>query len=180
MAQGKDGPLFATTRSAFVELKGSHDEVRDQFVVASTDDGATWSKPVKTHDDGFIFASCPDITAGPAVDSRGRLHAAWQTGTEAHPGFFYAVSEDDGKTFSKPLTLLTDEGVTFEDRRGEVDRIQMVRIDPARGTARFAKAWDGRDPDIVATGPDEALVAWATGDGETRGSVQVATVRPGP
>lgn len=196
LAQGEEGPLFVTTRSAFVELKGSLDEVRDQFVAASPDDGATWSDPVKVHDDGFIFSSCPDITAGMAVDSKGRLHYAWVTGTEAHPGFFYAVSDDDAKTFSKPLTLLTDDfvpfgdvklavdgddraWVAFEDRRGDEDVIRMVLVDPDRGTIRTARAWAGSNPDIVATGAGEALVAWETGDGETRKSIKVATVRSG-
>jgi hypothetical protein len=47
MAQGDDGPLFATTRSAFKELKGSYDDVRDPILTTSTDDGATWSEATK-------------------------------------------------------------------------------------------------------------------------------------
>lgn len=34
------------------------------------------------------------------------LNAAWYTGTDRHPGISYARSEDEGKSFSKPLALL--------------------------------------------------------------------------
>ncbi|MGH9001069.1 MAG: hypothetical protein ACRDY7_16945 [Acidimicrobiia bacterium] len=69
---------------------------------ASRDDGDTWSKPAKVHDDGFKISGCPDVHAGLAVDSTGLLHAAWYTGTESHPGVYYATSDDGGKTFSRP------------------------------------------------------------------------------
>ncbi len=177
-AQGTDGPLFASTRSEWKELKGSKDSVRDVFVTASTDDGDSWGKAVKVHDDKFKISGCPDVHSGLAVDSKGRLHTAWFTGTERHPGVFYAYSDDEGKTFSEPLTLLRDDWVpysdvklsldgderpwvVFEDRRGKVDKISVVRVDPAKGAASFSKSWDGTAPDLAA-GKDWALVTWQT------------------
>jgi hypothetical protein len=195
MAQGGDGPLFATTRSAFLELKDSYDAVRDPILSASTDDGATWSEARKIHDDNFKISACPDVTAGLAVDSTGRLHAAWYTGTEAHPGVFYAVSDDDGKTFTKPSTLLTGEWVpygdvklaidgddhawvAFEDRRADQDQIRLVRMDP-QGRAAFSKAWTGTAPDITA-GDASAVVTWGTqGEHDAAGAISLLVARPG-
>ncbi|MGH8909629.1 MAG: sialidase family protein [Egibacteraceae bacterium] len=188
-AQGADGPVFATTRSSWTELKDSYEPVRDVFVAASADEGATWGDPVKVHDDNFKISGCPDITSGLAVDSQGRLHTAWYTGTESGPGVYYAFSDDQGATFSEPVALLSDEWipygdvklvldgsdnvwVAFEDRREEVELIQVARV--AQGTVEWSDAWPGTAPSMAVTG-DSAIVTWATvGDqpaehGETSG-----------
>ena len=195
MAQGGDGPLLATTRSAFLELKDSYDAVRDPILSASTDDGATWSEASKIHDDKFKISACPDVSAGLSVDSTGRLHAAWYTGTEAHPGVFYAISDDDGKTFTKPSTLLTGEWVpygdvklaidgadhawvAFEDRRADQDQIRLVRMD-RQGRAAFSKTWTGTAPDLTA-GDGFAVVTWGTqGEHDAAGAVGLLVARPG-
>ena len=156
MAQGKDGPVYASTRGAWSELKGSVDAVRDIVVAASRDRGETWSSAVKVHDDGFKISGCPDVAPGLAVDGKGRLHAAWYTGTDRNPGVFYAVSSDEGRSFSKPIALLTDDWlpyadvklaldatdnvwVAFEDRRGDTDLVRLARIG-ADGKSRFCGA----------------------------------------
>ncbi|MGH8548688.1 MAG: redoxin domain-containing protein [Methylococcales bacterium] len=177
VAQGQGGPLYASTRAAWPELKGSVDAVRDMIVSASQDHGASWSKPVKVHDDRFKISGCPDVAPGLSVDSKGRLHAAWYTGTEGRPGIYYAVSSDHGESFSEPLALLTDEwvpyadvklaldshdnaGVAFEDRRGETDLIHLVRVTPS-GTVSRAEPWPGTIPDMDARG-GSAVVTWGS------------------
>lgn len=197
VAQGADGPLYATTRAAWKELKGSVDEVRDLFISASRDGGMSWSKAVKIHDDGFKISGCPDVSAGLAVDTRGRLHAAWYTGTESHPGVFYARSDDEGKTFSKPLALLGGDWVpyvdvklaldakdhawvVFEDRRGEEDLIQVARISP-QGQPILSKSWPGTAPDVAAL-DDAVIVTWGTkaDEGEeTGGGIKTLIARVG-
>lgn len=187
VAQGVDGPLYASTRgSAFTELKGSVDAVRDIIVAASHDHGATWSKAVKVHDDRFKISGCPDITPGLSVDSKGRLHAAWYTGTELHPGVFYAVSSNGGKSFSEPIALLTDEWVpygdvklaldahdnawvAFEDRRGDIDLIHLARV-TTDGQVTRAQPWPGTIPDVAGLG-DSVVVAWGAlvPEGEKQG-----------
>jgi len=137
--------------------------------------------------DRFKISGCPDISPGLAVDSRGRLHAAWYTGSERHPGVFYARSEDEGKGFSEPIALLSDDWipygdvklafdtrdnawVAFEDRRGDEDLIQVARIGPD-GRATLAQAWPGTGPDVAAEG-ETTIVAWGTkgqGDEEAGG-----------
>ncbi|MGH9034412.1 MAG: sialidase family protein, partial [Acidimicrobiia bacterium] len=196
IAQGADGPLYAGTRSEWKELKDSKDAVRDPYLSASTDDGATWGAAVKIHDDKFKVSGCPDVASGLAVDSGGRLHAAWYTGTDSHPGVYYAVSDDEGKTFSAPIALLRDEWipygdvklavdgedhawVAFEDRRSEFDQVRVVRIDPA-GKVSFSKTWPGTIPSI-STGEDWAAVAWQAveRDEAKPTSLSLRVARPG-
>ncbi|MGH9042912.1 MAG: sialidase family protein [Acidimicrobiia bacterium] len=197
-AQGQDGPLFASTRSDWKELKGSYDSVRDVFVAASTDDGATWAEPKKVFDDKFKISGCPDVHNGLQVDSKGRLHTAWYTGAESHPGVYYAMSSDGGQTFTPPLELMGDKWipygdvklsidgqgqpwVVFEDRRTDEDQIRLVRIDPDQRAASFSASWPGTAPDVAA-GEDWAVVTWATPAGEgddVGGPVQTLVAKPG-
>lgn len=166
MAENAEGELFAGTRSAFLELEGSYDAVRDLVLARSSDDGATWSSLAKVHNDGFKVSGCPDVALGLASDSAGRLHAAWYTGTEAHPGVFYARS-DDGQTWTKPLALLHGKWapyadvrlvvdgkdqpwVAFEDRSGEIDQVQIARIDPSSMSVSFSAPVPGRGPALAA------------------------------
>jgi hypothetical protein len=169
------GDLFAGTRSAFLELEGSYDAVRDLVIAKSTDDGATWSGLTKVHNDGFKVSGCPDVSAGLAADSAGRLHAAWYTGTESHPGVYYSRS-DDGQTWTKPLALLhgkwapyadvrlvmdgkDNPWVAFEDRSGDVDQVRVARIDPNSMAVSFAAPVPGRGP-AMAVGDGWALLTF--------------------
>jgi len=173
VAQGASGPLYASTRAAWYELKGSVDAVRDIFVASSQDRGATWERPVKVHDDQFKISACPDVNEGLQVDGQGRLHVAWYTGSDRNPGVFYAVSSDGGKSFGPPLALLRDgwvpyadvrlaldqagnAWVAFADRRGDVDQIRLVRIN-IDGSVSSAEPWPGVSPDL-ATRPDGSVV----------------------
>ena len=196
VAQGEDGPLFATTRSDWMELKGSNDAVRDPFLSVSDRRGRDVVGPAKIHDDKFKISGCPDVTRRPAVDSTGRLHAAWYTGTESHPGVFYAVSDDDGKTFTAGSTLLADEWVPYGDVKMALDerRPRLGRLrgpahrrgpDPRgahrtrTGRASFSKTWAGTAPDIAA-GDGFAVVTWGTqGEHDAAGALGLLVARPG-
>ncbi|OQK16449.1 hypothetical protein AU255_00635 [Methyloprofundus sedimenti] len=177
LAVGPDGVLYSAWRAKLDQFKGSYDAVRDVLVSASSDGGATWSSPVKVHDDRFKAGDCPEITLGIGVDSKGRLHVAWYTGTSVRPGVYYAVSADQGRHFSKPLALLTAAWVpyadvklavdgsdaawiAFEDHRNEHgERVVMVRID-VQGLLSQPRSWLGHSPDIAAR-EGAATLVWA-------------------
>ncbi|MGH9039471.1 MAG: sialidase family protein [Acidimicrobiia bacterium] len=199
VAQGGagDAPVFVTTRSEWMEFKDSKDAVRDPFLSVSGDEGQTWSKATKIHDDRFKVSSCPDVNAGLEVDSKGRLHAAWYTGTDRGPGVYYARSEDDGKNFSEPVALLTDDWipygdvvmaidrddvawVAYEDRRSDVDQIQVVRVGPD-GELTYSESWPGNTPDL-GVGDDGIRVVWsgaADEEEEAAGPIKFAAVTLG-
>ena len=193
-AQGKaESPLLVTTRSEWLEVKGSSDAVRDPIVAISTDDGATFGTARKISDDRFKTGGCPDVTAGLAADAGGRVHAAWYTGAAPAPGVYHATSDDHGATWSRPRPLLTDDWVpagdvrlmvddrgaawvAFEDRRDEKeDRVQVVRVAPGGGVDA-STPWSGRAPYLANAG-DGVIVAWdQRAHGDLVGSVNVARV----
>ena len=184
LAAGPDGILYGAWRTKLDQFKGSYDAVRDVVVSASSDGGATWSSPVKVHDDRFKAGDCPEITLGIGVDSKGRLHVAWYTGTSLRPGVYYAVSADRGQHFSKPLALLTAAWVpyadvklavdgsdtawiAFEDRRNEQgERVVLTRID-AQGIPSQPQSWLGHSPDIAARA-DAATLTWVSAKGQVQ------------
>src|SRR4029079_7772909 len=81
--------------------------IRAIVAARSNDQGATWSQPVRVHEDDWKFDACPH--AGPAIatDARGTLHVTWWTGKDGNAGFFYAQSPDGGKTFGEAIALGT-------------------------------------------------------------------------
>lgn len=97
-------------------------------------------------------------------------------------GVYYAASDDRGKSFSKPLALLTDTWVPYADVKLAVDgddaawvafearrddraeQVTVVRID-RQGSVSSRKSWQGSAPDIAAQGKT-AVVAWVGAGGE--------------
>jgi hypothetical protein len=81
------------------------DGARDGAVAISKDGGRTWSDFTPVTPNKWIIAACPLKPTAVATDKDGRIFAAWFSGGEKPVGSFFAVSEDGGRTFSKPLTL---------------------------------------------------------------------------
>ena len=137
MAMGPAGELYVGWREVYPG------NIRDVVVARSDDSGATWSDPMKVHDDGWVFPGCPH--AGPSldVDANGDLHVAWYTGKEGASGLFYAKSEDRGGSFSKPVplvsaiavapslsSLVVDDGevwLSWENRKNGPPEVHTVR-----------------------------------------------------
>lgn len=184
LALGPDGAVHVSWRAKLSLFKGSYDSVRDVLAAASINGGASWSTPIKVHDDRFKAGACPELTHGLGVDAKGGVHIAWYTGTSRKPGVFYAVSEDGKKGFSEPVTLLTaawipyadvklavdgsgGTWIAYEDRRDDSDeRVTLVRLDP-QGKAEPVGSWPGRSPDLTTRGAD-AILAWAGPAGDIR------------
>ncbi len=105
-----------------------------------------------------------------------------------------ARSDDEGKGFSQPIALLSDDWipygdvklaldakdnawVAFEDRRGDEDLIQVAMI-ATDGRRTLTQAWSGTAPDVAAEG-ETAIVAWGTqgtGDEETGGGINTRVI----
>lgn len=79
--------------------------IRDVVVAKSTDQGKTWSEPVRVHADNWKFDACPHAGPAMSIDGEGTLHITWWTGKEGSAGVYYAHSKDGGKSFSEPVAL---------------------------------------------------------------------------
>jgi len=97
IAFGAGGEVFVAWRNV------DAGDVRDMTLAVSTDNGATFGKPVLMANDNWKISGCPHT--GPQLVVKGkRLYAAWHSeGDGANPGIRVAWSDDNGKTFSKPL-----------------------------------------------------------------------------
>ena len=189
-ALGGDGTLYLAWRDQLPQDDGG-DPVRNMVIARSTDRGDTWSAPTPIHDDGWRVAFCPESGPEIAVDSVGRLRAAWFTGKEDGPGVYYAVSEDGGATFSDPVALATDDyfphanvrmdldatdnvWVTWDDRRTEDGAVQLVRIGADGAvTPLLDEALPGLTSD-VAVGSTGAVIVWLAQD-----EIRAATIPAG-
>ena len=99
LATGVDGTLYLAWRQVYPG------NVRDVVVARSNDKGATWSEPVRVHEDNWVFDACPHAGPSLQVDGAGRVHVAWWTGKEGAAGVYYTRSNDGAKTFDTPVAL---------------------------------------------------------------------------
>ena len=150
--------------------------VRD-FVTARAGSDSAFAPPKRVHSDGWVIDGCPDIGPGITSDDRGAIHVAWFTGAGAGAGLYYAVSRDQGATFSAPMRLRSGRApaeaklaslgdaawLTWEDTRTMDPTIRFGPVGDSIGTVLAS----GRVP-AIAAGGGVIAVAW-----ERTGSVQV-------
>ena len=102
MALAPDGGLWVAWRKTF------EGNVRDVVLARSHDGGSTFSAPHLVHQDGWIFPACPHRGPSLAFDRYNRLYVAWYTeGVDEQPKLLFSTSDDQGQTFSVPLSLHT-------------------------------------------------------------------------
>lgn len=134
IATSSDGKVYLAWRSV---LPGN---VRDIVVAESSDKGATWSNPVRVHEDNWVFEGCPHAGPSMQVDSAGAVHIAWWTGKEGAPGVYYARTAAAGLDFGEAIPLGT----------AQFSRPAHVQLALGKG-GRVVTVWDdGReDPSRV-------------------------------
>jgi hypothetical protein len=105
LAVAKDGNVYVSWRHV---LPGNY---RHIAVAASSDAGATFSKPVIVSDDKWMLHGCPVSGPSLSVADNGTLKVLWYAAGEANaPGLYFAESNDKGQSFS-PRQLLAQESV---------------------------------------------------------------------
>jgi BNR repeat-like domain len=97
IAFGANGEVFVAWRNV------DAGDLRDMMLAVSSDNGASFGKPVLMANDNWKISGCPHT--GPQLVVKGkRLYAAWHSeGDGANAGIRVAWSDDNGKTFSKPV-----------------------------------------------------------------------------
>lgn len=99
VVSSKNGTLYMSWRHVFP------DNIRDVVVSQSSDQGATWTEPVRVHADNWKFDACPHAGPAMSLDDKGTVHITWWTGKEGSAGVYYAQSRDGAKTFSEPVAV---------------------------------------------------------------------------
>jgi hypothetical protein len=98
---GGDGSVYVSWRGVL------ENNVRDIFVAASPDGGATWGPAVRVAEDNWVLNGCPH--SGAALASIGkRLFIAWHAVRDKQVTLSLAYSDDGGKTFSRRAMLADD------------------------------------------------------------------------
>ncbi|WP_374603463.1 hypothetical protein [Arenimonas sp.] len=88
-------------------------EIRD--IAVARFEGGKWQTPVIVHADNWMMPACP--VNGPAIAARGdQAWVAWYTAAGGTPALRLAHSDDGGRGFRAPLTLVAGDFV-----QGRVD-----------------------------------------------------------
>ncbi len=102
VAVAPNGHLWVVWRKTFTG------NVRDIVLAKSEDRGQTFSPPLLVHKDNWVFSACPHRGPSIGFDRFGRIYVGWYTeGTDEQPRLLVATSDDQGRTFSPPVSLHT-------------------------------------------------------------------------
>jgi hypothetical protein len=174
IAFSADNKVFVTLRSVMPD--GS----RNAAVARSDDGGRTFSARVAVSDKKWMIEGCPLKPLNLAVDAKSRVYAAWFAGEMQPAGVYFAVSEDKGKTFGKPVQLhpeaklsdhaqiaVTADGVVravWDAKVGETKRIYF-RSSTDQGksfgpVAELPMAAGTADYPVIAASRNKTFVAW--------------------
>jgi thiol-disulfide isomerase/thioredoxin len=183
LAVTPDGAILLGWRGIFT------DNVRDIVIARSIDGGATFTPPLRVHEDGWRIEGCPHAGPSIATTADGNVTVAWYTGADGKPGVFHAVSSDGGQSFGEARELMAGEWVPISRPRLAASGTRVLaawddaRTDPSRpmvawigtdGVAGDTLGSGGAFPVVAAAGP-HYMVAWLDGD---RIHVRTAAAQP--
>jgi uncharacterized repeat protein (TIGR02543 family) len=94
---------------------------QDIFFAYSTDGGATWGSSHKINDDS---GSAAQWMVDLAIDSTGRVHAAWEDGRNGALNIFYSNSTDHGLTWTTNLRVSSEDTPLSYNRPGDYFALQ--------------------------------------------------------
>jgi len=141
----------------------------DIYFARSTDGGVTFSSPLNISNDSGISAN-PFLT----VDVGGNINVAWEDDTPGNRDIFFSRSTNSGATFSAPLNLSNDSGlslapnmaadkngnlnVTWQDATPGISQIFFARLAGNIVANQPPVANAGADQTIPCAGPSGASV----------------------
>ena len=106
MAAGRGNELFVAWRHVYPG------NIRDIAFAMSSDDGRTFSAPLRIGEDNWQLAGCPDDGPAMAVGTDGTIHIVWPTviGGESPRGSLFHASSRDGRSFTARRQIPTRGG----------------------------------------------------------------------
>lgn len=91
-------------RAAVVYRNRTEDEIRDIYISFYNLETGEWSDPKPVHNDGWEINGCP--VNGPRIDhSNGKTGVIWYTEAEGSRRVLLATSDNEGETFTEPITI---------------------------------------------------------------------------
>ncbi|HVQ12042.1 MAG TPA: sialidase family protein [Vicinamibacterales bacterium] len=183
IATDSTGAIYAAWRHVY------EGNVRDIAFTKSSDDGRSFTPPLRVSDDNWVLDGCPENGPTMVVDGAKRIHIVWPTlvpgatqNSEPTLALFYAMSVD-GKRFTARQRISTDgvprhpqmivdpKGgltVAWDEQAKGTRRIALARGSVgANGVARFVKQPIGdavrAEYPALALTSDGTLVAWTSG-----------------
>jgi hypothetical protein len=172
------GPrLAASGNNVYAVWEESHNGINQIIFVKSTDRGNTFSKPANLTYSIRIDSETPSIGA-----FENNVYVVWTDNSPGNFDIFFIRSTDGGNTFSKPLNLSKDPGLSYLPRIATDgnNSVYVVWTDNSQGNYNilFTKSMDGgasfdkpiilsdlkgvsNFPSIVASGNKDVYVVWS-------------------
>jgi hypothetical protein len=172
---GSNGAVYVAFRNVYPT------NFRDMSV-ARSDDGRTFSAPVRVSEDHWQIDACPEDGPSMAVTDDGVLHIVWPTMLQEgdqKKAVFYASSSDGGRTFT-PRVRVDQAGekvhaghpqiaatggrvfVAWDETTGDGYRVQLREVGLQSASSPVVTLSDGGSasyPSIAAT-PTAVIAAW--------------------
>jgi hypothetical protein len=188
LARGPDGTVVSAWRKHYPG------NIRD-VVTAPVGDGPP-ADPARVNQDNWVYPGCPHTGPGIAVDAGGARHVVWYVGKEGSAGVYYQRVSGQAPGAGNPLPLIQahtmpaahttvaalsgGRALAAYDMTAAGDRAVSVTLISADGTAVVSQPLPGSEggqyPQVVATGPGTAVVAWIGKNGDRR-EIRLAAIR---
>jgi S1-C subfamily serine protease len=172
------GPrLAASGNNVYAVWEESHDGTNRIMFAKSTDRGNIFSKPANLTSEVGKDSETPSIAAFGNI-----VYVVWTDNSRGNFDIFFIKSTDDGNTFSKPLNLSNDPGLSYQPRivTDGKNNVYVVWTDNSPGNYNilFTRSLDGgasfykpiilsnlkgvsNFPNIAAYGNDTVYVVWS-------------------
>jgi hypothetical protein len=172
------GPrLAASGNNVYAVWEESHDGTNRIMLAKSTDRGNTFSKPAN------LTSGIGKDSETPSVAAFGNIvYVVWTDNSPGNFDIFFIKSTDGGNTFSKPLNLSNDPGLSYLPKiaTNGKNNVYVVWTDNSPGNYNilFTRSLDGgasfdkpiilgnlkgvsNFPNIAASGNDTVYVVWS-------------------
>lgn len=143
--------VFIAYRNLIEDEEGR--DIRDIFMIASQNGGATFGEEVRVSDAHWYLSACP--ISGPSLVSKdGTLYVSWMDGRNdahgnlTHTDIWLSMSDDGGQSFSANRRVNLETGVYHNlpalaiDAQGRL-HIAWERRDGDHGVIYYARSDDG-------------------------------------